>query len=61
MDGEGDSYELEWCRKIRKYMTVTLGNCNIKGRTVMFAKNMVLRFLRNLKGILGNNSGVEKP
>ena len=58
--GNDEPYKLQWCRKIRKHVTITLGNCNIKGRTVMFAKNTVLPFLRNLKETLRKNSGVEK-
>lgn len=60
MGGDDDPYKLEWCGKIHKHVTVTLGNRNIKGRAVMFAKNKALPFLRSLKGALGNNSGVER-
>lgn len=60
MGGDDDPYKLEWCGKIHKHVTVTLGNRNIKGRAVMFVKNKALPFLRSLKGSLGNNSGVER-
>jgi CelD/BcsL family acetyltransferase involved in cellulose biosynthesis len=58
--GDDYLYKLRWCGKIRKHVTITVGNRNIKGRTVMFAKNTVLPFLRNLKETLRKNSGVEK-
>ncbi len=60
MGGDDDPYKMEWCRKIRKHVTVTLGNQNIKGRVVMFAKNKALPFLRSLRGIFRNNSEVER-
>ncbi len=60
MGGDDDSYKLEWCRKTRKHVTITLGNQNTRGKTVMFAKNKVLPFLRKLKGTLRSNSGMEE-
>lgn len=61
MGGNEEPYKLEWCSKIRKHVTITLGNRTITGGTIMFAKNVVLPFLRNLKDSFGDNTGVEKP
>lgn len=60
MGGDDDLCKLQWCQKIRKHVTVMLGNQNIEGRAVMFAKNTVLPILRNLKGSFRNDTGVEK-
>jgi CelD/BcsL family acetyltransferase involved in cellulose biosynthesis len=60
MGGDDDLYKRQWCRNVRGHITIMVGNRNIKGGLVMFAKNTALPFLRNLKGTLRNNIGAEK-
>jgi len=60
MGGDDDLYKLQWCGKVRRHVTITIGNRNIKGSMVMFAKNTMLPFLRKVKGGVKNTRDAER-
>jgi len=47
--GDPYPYKLEWTKKTRKHVTITVGNDNLSGRFVMAAKNLVLPIMRSCR------------
>lgn len=40
--GSDYPHKLEWTNKIRKHVTITVGNRNLRGKAILFAKNTIL-------------------
>jgi hypothetical protein len=54
MGGGPDPYKLDWCDKIRKHVALTVGNRNLRGRSILFAQNRVMPSWHALAGLLGH-------
>jgi CelD/BcsL family acetyltransferase involved in cellulose biosynthesis len=48
--GDVHDYKLDWCRSIRRHLTITIGNKNFRGRAIMAAKNVLLPLWRKAIG-----------
>ena len=54
--GPDAPYKRNFCDKIKKHITVLVGNKNFKGRWIMFSKNHVMPALRRLKSSTGRTT-----
>ena len=46
--GPAAPYKQNFCSRIKKHMTITVGNKNIKGRGILFTKNYIMPTLRKI-------------
>ena len=46
LGGDAYPYKLEWCDSIRKHIKVMIGNNNLCGKAIMFAKNRICPLFR---------------
>ncbi len=46
LGGDPAPYKQDWCDRIRKHITVTVGNTGLKGQAVMFARKTLMPAIR---------------